>query len=86
MQEALTNTLRHAGPTRATVVLYYRPGALEVRVRDEGQASTHGVAAGRGIVGMRHRAALLGGEMSAKPRPEGGFQVTVTLPVDGEGP
>ena len=86
VQEALTNTLRHAGPTRATVVLYYRPGALEVRVRDEGRASTHGVAAGRGIVGMRHRAALLGGEMSAKPRPEGGFQVTVTLPVDGEGP
>jgi signal transduction histidine kinase len=86
VQEALTNTLRHAGPTRATVVLYYRPGALEVRVRDEGRASTHGVAAGRGIVGMRHRAALLGGEMAAGPRPEGGFQVTVTLPVDGEGP
>jgi len=86
VQEALTNTLRHASPTRATVVLYYRPGALEVRVRDEGRGSTHGVAAGRGIVGMRHRAALLGGEMAAGPRPEGGFQVTVTLPVDGEGP
>ena len=75
-----------AGPTRATVALCYRPGALEVRVRNEGRGSAHGVAAGRGIVGMRHRAAQLGGEMAAEPRPEGGFQVTATLPVDGEGP
>jgi signal transduction histidine kinase len=86
VQEALTNALRHAGPTRATVALCYRPGALEVRVRNEGRGSAHGVAAGRGIVGMRHRAAQLGGEMAAGPRPEGGFQVTATLPVDGEGP
>lgn len=86
VQEALTNALRHAGPTRATVVLCYGPGALEVRVRNEGRGSAHGVAAGRGIVGMRHRAAQLGGEMAAGPRPEGGFQVTATLPVDGEGP
>ena len=68
------------------MVLCYRPGALEVRVRDEGRGSAQGVAAGRGIVGMRHRAALLGGEMAAGPRPEGGFKVTVTLPVEGEGP
>jgi signal transduction histidine kinase len=84
VQEALTNALRHAGPTRATVVLGYRPGALELRVRDEGRGSPHGVAAGQGIVGMRHRAALLGGEVTAGPGPDGGFQVTATLPVDGD--
>jgi signal transduction histidine kinase len=42
------------------------------------------VAAGQGIVGMRHRAALLGGVMAAGPEPDGGFQVTATLPVGGE--
>jgi signal transduction histidine kinase len=84
VQEALTNALRHAGPTRATVVLGYRPGALELRVRDEGRGSPHGVAAGQGIVGMRHGAALLGGEVTAGPGPDGGFQVTATLPVDGD--
>jgi len=84
VQEALTNALRHAGPTRATVVLGYRPAALELRVRDEGRGSPHGVAAGQGIVGMRHRAALLGGEVTAGPGPDGGFQVTATLPVDGD--
>jgi signal transduction histidine kinase len=84
VQEALTNALRHAGPTRATVVLGYRPGALEVRVRDEGRGSAHGVAAGQGIVGMRHRAALLGGVMAAGPEPDGGFHVTASLPVGGE--
>jgi len=84
VQEALTNALRHAGPTRATVVLCYRPGALELQVRDEGQGSPPGVAAGQGIVGMRHRAALLGGEVTAGPGPDGGFQVTATLPVDGD--
>jgi signal transduction histidine kinase len=80
VQEALTNTLKHAGPTRAGVVLGYHPGMLELRVWDEGRGSTPGVVPGQGLVGMRQRAALLGGEVAARPGPEGGFQVTARLP------
>ena len=79
VQEALTNTLKHAGAARAGVVLGYRAGGLWVRVWDDGR----GVAVlvpGQGLVGMQQRAALLGGRLAVGPRPGGGFQVTATLP------
>ncbi len=84
VQEALTNTLKHAAAAGATVVLGYRAGALELEVRDDGRGSPAGLAAGQGLVGMRQRAALLGGQLTAGPGPGGGFQVTAHLPVDGE--
>ena len=84
VQEALTNTLKHAGPARADVELRYHPELLEVRVDDDGQGSSSLLKAGQGVVSMRQRAALLGGEVSLGPRSGTGFQVAAKLPVNGE--
>jgi signal transduction histidine kinase len=85
VQEALTNTLKHAGPTQAQVMLAYHPEFIELRVSDEGRGHVAGkLAPGHGLVGMRQRAAMLGGELSVGPRPGGGFEVTAKLPVGGE--
>ncbi|MEU0565409.1 sensor histidine kinase [Nonomuraea sp. NPDC005983] len=89
VQESITNVIRHVGPTRVTVVLEPSDDALRIRVIDEGsRAPSHVPArtgssptAGRGIVGMRERCRLLGGELDAKPRPGGGFEVTARLPL-----
>jgi signal transduction histidine kinase len=86
VQEALTNTLKHAGMTRAVVTLGYRDGYLELRISDDGRSSGAGLVPGQGLVGMQQRAALLGGELAAGPGPEGGFQVRAKLPVDGGRP
>ncbi|TCO54215.1 sensor histidine kinase [Actinocrispum wychmicini] len=85
IQEALTNTLKHAGPTRAGVVVGYHPGWLRLRIHDEGHG--HGrpwPGAGYGLVGMRQRAAQLGGVIAVGPGPDGGFQVAADLPVPAE--
>jgi signal transduction histidine kinase len=82
VQEALTNALKHAGAARATVVLGYRAAGLELRVSDDGRGAPAGVVTGQGLVGMRQRAALLGGKLVAGPGPAGGFQVTATLPTE----
>jgi signal transduction histidine kinase len=81
-QEALTNVRRHAGPgARATVTIGYQPGALTVRVDDDGRgAPTPDTDAGNGIAGMRARATALGGTLSAGPGPHGGFRVEARLP------
>jgi signal transduction histidine kinase len=85
VQEALTNTLKHAGPTRADVELAYLAGFLELRVRDEGRGSANGAPKpGHGLVSMRQRALVLGGEVTMGPRPDRGFEVTARLPVNGE--
>jgi signal transduction histidine kinase len=84
VQEALTNTLKHAGPARADVELRYHPDLLEVRVDDDGQGSSSLLKAGQGLVSMRQRAALVGGEVSLGPRIGTGFQVAAKLPVNGE--
>ncbi len=86
VQEALTNTLKHAGMTRATVALSYHNGYLELQVRDDGHCTTAHLVPGQGLVGMQQRAALLGGELAVGPGPEGGFQVLAKLPVDGRRP
>jgi signal transduction histidine kinase len=80
VQEALTNTLRHARATRAEVTVRAAEGALELAVRDDGRGGAFDDGAGRGIAGMRERAALLGGTLDVGPRPEGGFQVHARLP------
>jgi signal transduction histidine kinase len=83
VQEALTNALKHAGPTSAEVVLDYRAESLDLVVSDRGRGSSRSVAPGHGLVGMRQRAAVLGGHVAVGPQPGSGFQVTATLPVAG---
>jgi signal transduction histidine kinase len=83
VQEALTNTLKHAGPAQATVVLGYQAHILELRIRDNGRGGMLNPTPGHGLVGMRQRAALLAGEVTAGPGRTGGFQVTARLPIDG---
>ena len=82
VQEALTNVLRHAGPARCTVQISYGAGALELRVTDDGRgASAAPVSRGHGLVGMRERVALFGGDLFAGAVPGGGFAVRATLPL-----
>ena len=85
VQEALTNVTRHAGPARATVRVSYGERDLVVQIDDDGLgASPNGAAsAGNGILGMRERAAALGGTVQTGPGPGGGFRVRAWLPLDG---
>jgi signal transduction histidine kinase len=87
LQESITNVIRHASPARVIVSLTYRADELELRVADDGRGppeAGHGTEGGQGIVGMRERAALLGGDLTAGPRPGGGFQVWARLPLPPE--
>jgi signal transduction histidine kinase len=83
VQEALTNTLKHAQASRADVRLCYRPGEVEVEIIDNGLgAAGHSAGGGGlGLIGMRERAALHGGRLMAAPEPGGGFAVRVNLPT-----
>jgi signal transduction histidine kinase len=85
VQEALTNVSRHAGTATATVRVSYGQRDLIVQVDDDGRGEARPAAAGtgKGILGMRERAAALGGELEAGPRPGGGFRVRARLPLDG---
>ena len=82
MQESLTNALKHAGRARADVLVRYGPRALAIEVTDDGTGASNGGGTGHGLVGMRERAALYGGTLEAGPRPEGGFAVRATLPLE----
>ncbi|WP_283137100.1 sensor histidine kinase [Rhizohabitans arisaemae] len=82
VQEALTNVIKHVGPTRCRVaVLSGEPGEVRVTVRDDGphRPAPSSRTPGHGLIGMRERAALHGGRFSAGPRPEGGFLIEATL-------
>jgi signal transduction histidine kinase len=83
VQESLTNTRKHAGPlAQASVVLRYSPDALELVITDDGLGDAAPCdGAGHGLTGMRERAAMYGGTVSAGPVLGGGFQVTALLPV-----
>jgi signal transduction histidine kinase len=83
VQESLTNTLRHAGPgTRAHLRLTWSDRELIVTVGDNGcGAATPGNTAGHGLIGMRERVAVLEGELTAGPKPGGGFEVRAVLPT-----
>jgi signal transduction histidine kinase len=85
VQEALTNVARHAGPATATVQVSYGERELVVEVDDDGRGPTapDETRDRRGIVGMRERAAALGGDLQAGPRPGGGFRIKARLPLDG---
>ncbi|MGZ4306670.1 MAG: sensor histidine kinase, partial [Solirubrobacteraceae bacterium] len=86
VQESLTNVARHAGGSSAIVRLAYGEQELTVVVEDDGRGPQRGVAGngGSGLVGMRERAAALGGVVEAGPRLGGGFAVRARLPI-GEG-
>ncbi|WP_106397280.1 sensor histidine kinase [Actinocorallia populi] len=84
VQEALTNTLKHAGPgARARVRLRYDNGGVGIHVQDDGRgnAMVENDGKGHGLAGMRERAALYGGTVRAEPVPGGGFEVDVRLPA-----
>jgi signal transduction histidine kinase len=82
VQEALTNTLRHARDARASVRIRYAGRLLELEISDDGRAGgLPESSGGHGLVGMRERVALYGGRLSVGPQPGGGFSVHVLLPV-----
>lgn len=81
VQEALTNTRKHARGARATVSLAYEPGAVEVLVLDDGIAGPAGTP-GFGLGGMAERVALSGGRLETGPRAEGGFRVHARIPLE----
>jgi signal transduction histidine kinase len=89
VQEGLTNTYKYAQAQQAEVVVYCDDVVAQVRVRDDGRGATTPVAtdivpgaAGHfGLVGLRERAELLGGSVEAGPRPEIGFELTMTIPI-----
>lgn len=83
IQEALTNIMRHSGSREARVLLGYGGGEVRIRIDDDGPAAENGPSGGgNGLVGMRERAAVLGGTVTAGPRPEGGFRVLAQLPLE----
>jgi signal transduction histidine kinase len=91
VQEALTNTLKHAGAGHARVRLAWSDDHLDVEVCDDGPAAdgpaprqVRADSGGNGLVGMRERVMLFGGELEAGPVPDGGYRVAARLPLDGE--
>jgi signal transduction histidine kinase len=83
VQEGLTNAIKHAGATRAEVVVRYGTDAVELVVTDNGRGSSDGKAesGGHGLVGMRERVAVYGGELEAGPGPNGGYTLHARLPT-----
>jgi signal transduction histidine kinase len=88
VQESLTNVMKHGGPI-AFVSVGCTDNDLCIEVTDDGRVDPHDplahASAGQGIIGMRERVAVYGGDFSAAPRPSGGFRVAVRLPVGGVG-
>ena len=84
VQEALTNALRHAGGASTRVVVRYEPDAVELEIGDHGPGPPEAseASAGHGLIGMRERVQLFGGELVAGPRPGGGFLVRARLPSE----
>ncbi len=83
VQEALTNVRKHAGPAHVEIRLHHEPHQLTITVDDDGRGvSTLGRGRqGYGLVGMRERANVVGGELVTGPRPGGGFRLQATLPL-----
>jgi signal transduction histidine kinase len=89
VQEALTNVVKHAGTASGRVTIDYRPDELSIEVTDDGIGHSGGARAngpaggsgGHGLLGMRERVSLYGGELSAGPLPGRGFRVHARLPL-----
>ena len=85
VQEALTNALKHAGPARARVAISYLTDKLDLDIVDDGQGlgdDGHDASGGRGLIGMRERVSLFGGELDVGPAAERGFRVHASLPLE----
>ena len=88
VQEALTNALKHAGPAQAEVTIRYQAAAVELEIRDTGEGRDgqpgpeQRARNGHGLVGMRERVAMFGGEFTAAPAPSGGYLVRARMPFD----
>jgi signal transduction histidine kinase len=82
VQEGLTNALKHARATHAQVEVRYADGQVEVCVSNDGRLDAAVDEAGHGLVGMRERVAVYGGELEAGPQPAGWFRLRVTLPAE----
>jgi signal transduction histidine kinase len=85
VQEGLTNALKHAHASNADVTVRYRPDELEIEVRDDGDGSSATDGLGHGLVGVRERVKIYGGEMSAGANGSG-FILSTRLPLTADGP
>jgi signal transduction histidine kinase len=81
VQEGLTNALKHARAQQAEVVVRFRDGHVELTVSDDGPGGGDGDKGGHGLVGMRERVSVYGGELEAGPRAGGGYRLRATLPI-----
>ena len=87
IQEALTNVIKHAASASATITVSYRGHAVAVEIANQGPAAPDfrvpppRPGSGHGIIGMRERVAVFGGEFAAGPRPDGGFEVRACFPI-----
>jgi signal transduction histidine kinase len=85
VQEALTNSIKHAGPAHASVTVMFGHDTLELEICDDGRGAPPervDDGGGHGLVGMRERLALFDGDLCAGGRPGGGFRVYARLPVE----
>jgi signal transduction histidine kinase len=82
VQEGLTNALKHARASHAEVIVRYRPDELELEVADDGKGPATPDGHGHGLIGIRERVNIYGGEMSAGAAAAGGFVLSARLPVD----
>ncbi|HEX3290037.1 MAG TPA: histidine kinase [Gaiella sp.] len=86
VQEGLTNALKHAHASRADVTVRYDPHEVRLEVRDDGGGGPKGNGNGYGLVGVRERVKIYGGEMTAGPADGGGFLLSARLPLEGARP
>ena len=85
VQEALTNTLKHAGPANALVTIRYRNDEVELEITDDGAGTGNGGGSGQGLIGMRERVAVYGGVFESGEH-DGGYRVRARLPLDANRP
>jgi signal transduction histidine kinase len=82
VQEALTNTVKHADATRADISISFQPHGVDVRIVDDGRGAVPRVDnGGHGLGGIRERVAMFGGSLTCGRGPDGGFQVHARLPL-----
>jgi signal transduction histidine kinase len=86
IQEALTNSLKHSAAAHADVTVRYGAEGLRLEIRDDGVGATASDGLGRGLIGIRERVKIYGGEMAAGTAPGGGFVLSARLPLEGYQP